>query len=73
MPTKPKKSKAPATPAAAADSSPAPDNARVAAVQKKIDAQKKKLAELQAGGKPTKAAEDRIYELEDELRLAKEG
>jgi len=71
MPTKPKKSKAPS--AAPATSSAAPANSRVVAVQKKIDGQKKKLADLQAAGKPTKAVEDRIYELEDELRLAKEA
>jgi uncharacterized coiled-coil DUF342 family protein len=70
MPTKPKKSKAPATPAV---SSPAPNETKVTAVQKKIDGQKKKLADLQTAGKPTKTVEDRIYELEDELRLAKEG
>jgi chromosome segregation ATPase len=70
MPTKPKK-----RPAATASAAPAPtaNDQRVAAVQKKIDGQKKKLADLQAAGKPTKAVEDRIYELEDELRLAKEG
>lgn len=71
MPAKPKRIKTPT--AAAAGSPAAPDSGRVTAVQKKIDAQKKKLADLQAGGKPTKAVEDRIYELEDELRLAKEG
>lgn len=70
MPAKPKRIKAPA---AVASSPSAPDSGRVAAVQKKIDAQKKKLADLQEAGKPTKAVEDRIYELEDELRLAKEG
>ena len=70
MPTKPKKSKPPATPAV---SSPAPDEGRVVTIQKKIDGQRKKLADLQTAGKPTKAVEDRIYELEDELKLAKEG
>ena len=68
MPTKPKKR--PATPAG---SSPASNGEKVAAVQKRLDGQKKKLADLQGAGKPTKAVEDRIYELEDELRLAKEG
>ena len=69
MPAKPKKR--PATPAATA-SSAAPNNEGAAAIQKKIEAQKRKLADLQTAGKPTKAVEDRIYELEDELRLAKE-
>jgi hypothetical protein len=45
---------------------------RVVGIQKRVEAQKKKLAEAQAAGKPTKAIEDRIYELEDELRLANE-
>ena len=71
IPTKPKKSKAPS--AAPTASSAAPDNSRVVAVQKKIEGQKKKLADLQAAGKPTKTVEDRIYELEDELRLAKQA
>jgi hypothetical protein len=74
MPTKPKKR--PATTASAAPvpaPTPTANGERVAAVQKKIDVQKKKLADLQTAGKPTKAVEDRIYELEDELRLAKEG
>jgi len=43
---------------------------KVAAIQKQLEKTRKKLAETQAAGKPTKAVEDRIYELEDELRLA---
>ena len=39
------------------------------AIQKQLEKSRKKLAETQAAGKPTKAVEDRIYELEDELRL----
>jgi hypothetical protein len=38
-------------------------------LQKQLEGQKKKLAEAQAAGKVTKTIEDRIYELEDELRL----
>jgi hypothetical protein len=38
-------------------------------ILKHIDKNRKKLAEAQAAGKPTKPIEDRIYELEDELRL----
>ncbi|HZQ56241.1 MAG TPA: hypothetical protein VFB14_28895 [Bryobacteraceae bacterium] len=45
---------------------------KVVGIQKRVEVQKKKLAEAQAAGKPTKAIEDRIYELEDELRLANE-
>ena len=69
VPSKPKKKSAGT---AAAAPSVAPSDGRVAVIQKKIDGQKKKLADLQAGSKPTKPVEDRIYELEDELRLARE-
>ena len=53
---------------------PPPSNsAKMPAIQKKLETQKKKLAELKASGKPSKTVEDRIYELEDELRLAQQG
>jgi hypothetical protein len=38
---------------------------------KHIEKNRKKLAEAQAAGKPTKPIEDRIYELEDELRFVR--
>ncbi len=44
---------------------------KIAATEKLIERQKKKLADTQAAGKPTKTAQDRLYELEDELRLLK--
>lgn len=65
--------KASAKPAAPAATKPAPAAApspKVSALQKQLDKQKQKLAALQAAGKPTKAVEDRIYEVEDEIRLA---
>ena len=71
MPAKPKKK--PAATSASAPPSPAPNEKKIAAIQKQIDGQKKKLSDLQTAGKPTKTIEDRIYELEDELRLAREG
>jgi hypothetical protein len=40
-------------------------------LQKQIEAQRKKLSAAQAANKPVKAFEDRIYELEDALRLLK--
>ena len=43
---------------------------QIAAIEKKLAAQRKKLADAQAANKPAKPIEDRIYELEDELRLA---
>jgi hypothetical protein len=44
-------------------------SAEEANIHKHIEKNRKKLAEAQAAGKPTKPIEDRIYELEDELRL----
>jgi hypothetical protein len=73
IPTKPKKKRAskPAKAAAAKQSArQAGTNPKVTATQKELQRQKKKLTDLQAAGKATKAVEDRIYELEDELRLA---
>ncbi len=67
LPAKPKKK------ATAAASATAPNEKKAAAIQKQIEGQKKKLSDLQAAGKPTKTVEDRIYELEDELRLAQAG
>lgn len=52
---------------------PAPPEApspKVAALRKQLEKQRQKLAGLQAAGKPSKAVEDRIYEIEDEIRLA---
>ena len=45
---------------------------KIAALEKQIDKHKRKLAETQAAGRPVKVMEDRIYELEDDLRLLKE-
>jgi hypothetical protein len=44
-------------------------SAEEANILKHIEKNRKKLAEAQAAGKATKPIEDRIYELEDELRL----
>jgi hypothetical protein len=60
-----KKEAAPPPPAPAAKPDP-----KVVALQKKIETARKKLDAAKAGGAPTRAIEDRIYELEDELRLA---
>ncbi len=48
----------------------APPSAQVIALQKQVDKAKKKLADTQAAGKSSKTLEDRVYELEDALRLA---
>jgi len=44
-------------------------SAEEANILKHIEKNRRKLAEAQAAGKATKPIEDRIYELEDELRL----
>ena len=65
-----KKPKPPASTTAAVAAAPSPaDTAKAASLTRQLDKQKKKLEELKAVGKPTKAVEDRIYELEDEIRL----
>jgi hypothetical protein len=50
--------------------SAAKPNARMVGLQKRLAAAKNKLNDAKASGKPTQAFEDRIYEIEDELRLA---
>jgi len=45
-------------------------NAEIVGLQKRLATEKKELDKAKASGKPTKAVEDRIYEIEDELRLA---
>jgi hypothetical protein len=63
-----KKSKAiPAKPMSAKAAVPDP---KVAALQKRLAQAQGKLEAAKAGGKPTKNLEDRIYEIEDEIRLA---
>jgi uncharacterized protein YdeI (YjbR/CyaY-like superfamily) len=70
IPTKPKKAvpKKVAAPAVAAVAAPVVVE-KLSPLHKKLEAQKKKLAEAKAAGKPTKAIEDRIYEIEDDIRV----
>ena len=60
------------TKAAAESASIAPPAAgpKVAALERKLAAAKKKLEAAKASGGSTKALEDRLYEIEDDLRLA---
>jgi phage shock protein A len=63
-----KKSKVPPAKAAAA-----PDPAlekKIAALEKRLAQTRSKLDAAKTAGKPTKNFEDRIYEIEDEIRLA---
>jgi len=60
----------PAKPAPAPAAVPSP---KALSLQKQLERQRKKLADTKTAGKPTKAVEDRIYEIEDELRLLVEN
>jgi hypothetical protein len=51
---------------------PSPPNPKIAAVEKRLASQKKKLEQALATGKTDRPIKDRIYELEDELRLARD-
>lgn len=51
---------------------PAKPAPRTAALEKRLAAAKQKLEQALATGKDTKTLKDRIYEIEDEIRLAKE-
>ena len=74
IPTKPKKPKAKKTAEAAAPALPAAapsaPNPKLAGLRKQLDGQQKKLVDARAQNKPTRAIEDRIYEIEDSIRLA---
>ncbi len=49
---------------------PAKPNPAVAGIEKKLANTRKKLEAARAAAKPTKDLEDKVYELEDDLRLA---
>jgi hypothetical protein len=72
IPSKPKKSRRTKSGKAlkASPEPPAAPSPEVISLHKQIEKTRKKLADVQAAGKPVKALEDRIYELEDALRLA---
>jgi hypothetical protein len=73
---KAKGKKAPKTKAAPPAPAPAPPgktDPKVAGIEKKLANAKKKLDAAKAAGTPTRNFEDRIYELEDDLRLATQG
>jgi hypothetical protein len=50
--------------------SAAKPDAEIVGLQKWLVTEKKKFDKAKASGKPTRAVEDRIYEIEDALRLA---
>jgi hypothetical protein len=45
-------------------------NPKIVGLQKKLATAKKKLEDAKAAGTPTRSHEDKIYEIEDALRLA---
>ena len=60
-----------AKPAAKAASAPEPKaDPKMAGLQKQLAAAKKKLDDAKSAGTATRKLEDRIYEIEDEIRLA---
>lgn len=59
----PERADAPAEPKAQ------PANKKIARLQKRLAAARQKLEETKAAGAPTRVLEDKIYEIEDELRL----
>src|SRR5437763_212540 len=59
-----------ARPAAAPKVTPGKMDPKVAALQKSLAVTNKKLEAAKAVGKPTKNLEDRVYEIEDAIRLA---
>jgi hypothetical protein len=72
------KAKKPAAKKAAAAPAPPPApaakaNPKVASLQKRLAAAKKKLDDAKSAGTPTRPIEDKIYEMEDDLRLLTQG
>ena len=60
-----------AAPVAPKVEAPAPrSNPKVAGLQKRLATARKKLDDAKTAGTPTRLLEDRVYEIEDELRLA---
>jgi hypothetical protein len=53
-----------------AEPAPLKSNPKIGGLQKRLATGKRKLQEAKAAGKPTRPLEDKIYEIEDELRLA---
>lgn len=62
--------KAAPAPKAEPPAPPAKADPKVAALQKKLATAKKKLEDAKTAGTATRAYEDKIYEIEDALRLA---
>jgi hypothetical protein len=57
-------------PAPRVEQPPSKPSPKVVGLQKRLTNAKKKLEEAKAAGTPTRVLEDKIYEIEDDLRLA---
>jgi len=68
-----KKAAVPAPVAVKVQPPPPKPDPKVAALEKRLAAARKKLAAAQAAGAPAKNLEDKVYEIEDDLRLATQG
>ncbi len=68
-PKKAVKAKEGAAPPKLAPPAAAKPNPKVAGLQKRLENARKKFDQAKAAGTPTRALEDKIYEIEDELRL----
>ena len=53
-----------------AEQAPVKTDPKVARLRKRLETVKKKLETAKAAGAPTKSLEDKVYEIEDDLRLA---
>jgi hypothetical protein len=67
---KPRKAAKAGKPERAEERAPVKPNPKAAALEKRLATARKKLEDAKAAGKATRALEDRIYEIEDELRLS---
>ncbi|MCX6622259.1 MAG: hypothetical protein NTY38_14565 [Acidobacteria bacterium] len=67
---RPKAATHPARPVPKAEQPAAKPDPKVARLQKRLVTAKKKLESAKAGGAPTKTLADKVYEIEDDLRLA---
>jgi hypothetical protein len=63
----------PAAPPRVEPPAAAKPNKKVAALQKRLATAKKKFEDAKSAGQPTRPLEDKIYEIEDDLRLAEQA
>ena len=69
-PAAPKQAEAPAPPEKKKTLPPPKLDRKLAGLQKRLETAKRKLEEAKAAGAPTRDLDDKVYELEDALRVA---